>query len=297
MSFRTDVLREIGGFDPALGAGTRAKGGDDLAVFFDVIMNGDVIVYEPGAIVRHAHRPDFESLRRQSFGYGVGLGVYFADVVPEHPRQTMHGLCRLRHAANHFLASGSPGTRGVRSTTRRSSTGASASACWSARGCTCAVARDPTRWLGLRRAESRLRELRRRLGGHRLVSPGVPVLMYHSVTSESVPGFEPWEVTPAIFAAEIGHLVDSGYDVIPLEQLRALARRAAENPLPPKPVVITFDDGYVNFAITRRGARALRRPVDDVRPDRRTSAGRARGSRLAARRHAGHVVVAARGDP
>jgi O-antigen biosynthesis protein len=107
MSFRADVLRDIGGFDPALGAGTKAKGGDDLAVFFDVIMQGNVIVYEPAAIVRHAHRPDFESLRRQSFGYGVGLGAYLAHVAAEHPRQALTGLSRLRHAAEHFLAPGS----------------------------------------------------------------------------------------------------------------------------------------------------------------------------------------------
>ena len=107
MSFRTDVLRELGGFDPALGAGTRARGGDDLAAFFDVIVSGHVIVYEPGAIVRHAHRPDYESLRRQSFGYGVGLGAYLAHVAAYHPQHAFHGLFRLRHAAKHFLSSGS----------------------------------------------------------------------------------------------------------------------------------------------------------------------------------------------
>jgi hypothetical protein len=107
MSFRTDVLREIGGFDAALGAGSRARGGDDLAAFFDVIVSGHVIVYEPGAIVRHAHRPDFESLRRQSFGYGVGLGAYLAHVASRHPRHAFHGMFRMRHAAAHFLAPGS----------------------------------------------------------------------------------------------------------------------------------------------------------------------------------------------
>ena len=46
----------------------------------------------------------------------------------------------------------------------------------------------------------------------------VPVVNYHSVTSEPVAGFEEWEVTPQVFAAQIGHLVDTGYDVIPLAQ-------------------------------------------------------------------------------
>ncbi len=104
MAFRTDVLRSIGGFDTALGTGTRARGGDDLAAFFDVLVSGHVLVYEPGAIVRHAHRPDFESLRRQATGYGVGLGAYLTHVVVEHPRQALVGLARIRHAARHFLA-------------------------------------------------------------------------------------------------------------------------------------------------------------------------------------------------
>jgi peptidoglycan/xylan/chitin deacetylase (PgdA/CDA1 family) len=81
------------------------------------------------------------------------------------------------------------------------------------------------------------------------VSPAaVPVVCYHSVTTESVAGFEPWEVTPAVFAAQIGHLVDSGYTVIPLEQYVRWLRGPLESPLPAKPVVLTFDDGYVNFA-------------------------------------------------
>jgi peptidoglycan/xylan/chitin deacetylase (PgdA/CDA1 family) len=79
-------------------------------------------------------------------------------------------------------------------------------------------------------------------------SPAVPVLTYHSVTSESVAGMEAWEVTPAVFAAQIGHLVDTGYDVIPLAQYARWLAAPDDNPLPPKPVVITFDDGYANFS-------------------------------------------------
>ena len=94
MAFRLDVLRSIGGFDPALGAGTPARGGDDLATFFDVIAAGHAIVYEPAAVVFHADRPDYASLRRQAFGYGVGMGAYAAHVLRTHPRRALGATSR-----------------------------------------------------------------------------------------------------------------------------------------------------------------------------------------------------------
>ena len=51
MAFRTDLLRQLGGFDAALGAGSMAMGGDDLAAFFDVVASGSTLVYEPAAVV------------------------------------------------------------------------------------------------------------------------------------------------------------------------------------------------------------------------------------------------------
>lgn len=107
MAFRADVLRDMGGFDTALGTGTIARGGDDIAAFFDVLVHGHVLVYEPGAIVRHRHRPDYESLRRQATAYGVGLGAYLAHVVVEHPRQALVGLSRIGQGARHFVGASS----------------------------------------------------------------------------------------------------------------------------------------------------------------------------------------------
>lgn len=81
MAFRTDWLRARGGFDPAAGAGTPARGGDDLIAFLAVVLDGRALVYEPAAIVRHWHRRDYAGLVRQSFGYGVGLGAYLTASV------------------------------------------------------------------------------------------------------------------------------------------------------------------------------------------------------------------------
>ena len=89
MAFRVGVLREIGGFDPAIGAGTAARGGDDLAAFFDVVSRGHTLVYRPGALVYHKHRKDYEGLRRTTFGYGVGLTAYLTKTVVDEPSRLL----------------------------------------------------------------------------------------------------------------------------------------------------------------------------------------------------------------
>jgi glycosyltransferase involved in cell wall biosynthesis len=85
MAFRADVLRRRHGFDPALGTGTRARGGDDLAAFFGVVMAKWVLAYQPAAIVWHRHRRDGVSVRRQVHDYAVGLGAYLTSAVVHHP--------------------------------------------------------------------------------------------------------------------------------------------------------------------------------------------------------------------
>jgi GT2 family glycosyltransferase len=86
MAFRTSFLREIGGFDPAMGAGASSRGGDDLAAFFRVLAAGKALVYEPAAVVWHRYEgEDLASLRRRAFGYGAGLTAYLTSVVVEEP--------------------------------------------------------------------------------------------------------------------------------------------------------------------------------------------------------------------
>src|SRR5258705_5928989 len=89
MSLRRDALERLGGFDPATGTGTRARGGDDLAAFFDVIAAGHTLAYRPSAIVRHAHRRDLDGLEAQIEGYGAGLGAVFAKVVLDRPGRAL----------------------------------------------------------------------------------------------------------------------------------------------------------------------------------------------------------------
>jgi hypothetical protein len=85
MAFRREVLEEIGGFDLALGAGTPAAGGDDLAALYDVLHLGYAIIYQPAAVVRHHHDPDPAALVHQALTYGRGLGAYLTRCAVRDP--------------------------------------------------------------------------------------------------------------------------------------------------------------------------------------------------------------------
>ena len=71
------------------------------------------------------------------------------------------------------------------------------------------------------------------------ISTQVPILMYHHL-SEDVTNSE--MVSPEQFEAQIRVLAEAGYTGISFDELQAYVLRG--EPLPEKPVVITFDDGY-----------------------------------------------------
>ena len=111
MSFRTSFLQEIGGFDPALGAGSKARGGDDLAVFFEAVVRGYSLVYEPAALVHHFHHRTFEQLERQVSGYGVGLGAFLTKVIVDRPTRVFPLVLRAGSGIRHLymMRDGQPG--------------------------------------------------------------------------------------------------------------------------------------------------------------------------------------------
>ena len=71
------------------------------------------------------------------------------------------------------------------------------------------------------------------------ISTQVPILMYHHL-SEDVTNSE--MVSPEQFEAQIRVLSEAGYTCVSFDELQAYVLRG--EPLPEKPVVITFDDGY-----------------------------------------------------
>jgi GT2 family glycosyltransferase len=105
MAFRTQALRALGGFDPATGTGTRARGGDDLAAFFSVVSAGHTLAYQPAAIIRHAYRRDLESLRAQMYDYGAGLGAFLTKVVVDRPGLLLDIAWRAPFGVAHALRS------------------------------------------------------------------------------------------------------------------------------------------------------------------------------------------------
>lgn len=84
-AYDTLFLKRVGGFDEFLGAGTPAMGGEDLAMYFDVLTHGHRIVYEPAAVVYHPHPREYETLRRQMYSYGVGLTAYLSRCIAQKP--------------------------------------------------------------------------------------------------------------------------------------------------------------------------------------------------------------------
>ncbi|MFI8302636.1 glycosyltransferase [Streptomyces sp. NPDC085927] len=101
MAFRTEVLRAVGGFDPATGAGTPARGGDDLYGFVRVLAQGHRLHYTPRALVWHHHRETWADLETQAFGYGAGLTAYLTAILVNRPALLPAFLARLPRGLSH----------------------------------------------------------------------------------------------------------------------------------------------------------------------------------------------------
>ena len=74
----------------------------------------------------------------------------------------------------------------------------------------------------------------------------VPILMYHAVEdTPRPPKYKHFYVLAAEFAGQMRMLKRAGYTPITFRQMADA--RAGVAPLPPKPVLLTFDDGYTNL--------------------------------------------------
>ena len=98
---RASFARRIGGFDPRLGTGTLACGGEDLDLFVRVLRAGAAIAYEPGAVLWHDHPDDMHHLRREAWTYGVGLTAMLAKHALD-VRQTRAVLALLPKGLSHL---------------------------------------------------------------------------------------------------------------------------------------------------------------------------------------------------
>jgi hypothetical protein len=107
-AFRREFLKEMGGFDVALGAGTPARGGEDIVLLVEVLFSGGTLAFEPSAIISHTHRRTSDELRDQVHGYGVGLTAAFTALVWRDPRHLLGLLGVAMPAARSVLALGRP---------------------------------------------------------------------------------------------------------------------------------------------------------------------------------------------
>ena len=73
----------------------------------------------------------------------------------------------------------------------------------------------------------------------------VPILMYHYISQPPADADavrRDISVAPAVFEEHLRYMRENGYQTITLDDL--LAYLTQGTPLPPKPVILTFDDGY-----------------------------------------------------
>src|SRR2546427_545976 len=81
-------------------------------------------------------------------------------------------------------------------------------------------------------------------------SSSIRILMYHLVTPTPPERFWKYSVSPKAFSTQMRWLRVVGYHPISFEVW--LEYRSGRTTLPPRPVIITFDDGYqdcFNYAV------------------------------------------------
>jgi peptidoglycan/xylan/chitin deacetylase (PgdA/CDA1 family) len=74
------------------------------------------------------------------------------------------------------------------------------------------------------------------------MTPSIPILMYHQLARQPLEAFCRYTVTARAFAAQMRWLRGNGYATV--DPQRLVDWRAGRASLPPRPVMITFDDGF-----------------------------------------------------
>ena len=106
MAFRVETLRGLGGFDPTLGTGTPARGGEDIDIAVRLLTAGHLLVRQPAAVLWHPSPSTDEQLRRQMHDYGCGLAAAFTKFALHRGTNTAMARKMVAGAA-HLLAPGS----------------------------------------------------------------------------------------------------------------------------------------------------------------------------------------------
>jgi hypothetical protein len=113
MAFRRSALARIGGFDLALGTGTKSRGGEDLAAMIAILWSGGQVGYEPSAVVHHRHRREYDELLRQMDGNGLGFTAMLTSLVWNDPRHLLGLSSKLPRALTQFARRGAKQLRNL----------------------------------------------------------------------------------------------------------------------------------------------------------------------------------------
>lgn len=73
----------------------------------------------------------------------------------------------------------------------------------------------------------------------------IPILLYHSIDEDCAPQFRRWVVHPDKFAQQMAFLQQEAYT--PLTVTQFVTALNDKTPLPERPVIVTFDDGFADF--------------------------------------------------
>ena len=71
----------------------------------------------------------------------------------------------------------------------------------------------------------------------------VPIIMYHSILKDPARSNK-YTITPAVLEEDLKYIKADGYETITISDL--ISYVYADKPLPPKPIILTFDDGHYN---------------------------------------------------
>lgn len=74
----------------------------------------------------------------------------------------------------------------------------------------------------------------------------IPILLYHSISADPADWIAPFTVSPDTFARHLDLIVASGRTPVSVSEL--IDAQQGRSVLPAKPVAVTFDDGFADFA-------------------------------------------------
>lgn len=103
MAVRRKPFGAAHGFDPMLGPGTPAKGGEDLSLLIRLLWAGGQVGYEPAAFVYHRHRPEYDELLSQLRTYGSGFTAMLTSLAVRDPRHVAAIAAQLPEAAGRLV--------------------------------------------------------------------------------------------------------------------------------------------------------------------------------------------------